>query len=61
MLGTIFVVSSLPATEFRKFLQGLSLLNESRFFVAEIKKYPSHEGWLPQAAWDFINKYVSPS
>lgn len=59
MMSSIFVVSSLPATGLREFLCELPLLKESRFFIAEVKKYPANEGWLPQAAWDFINKYAS--
>lgn len=57
LTNTIFVVSTLNGSQLRDFLKPIASSAEGRFFISEIKKYPANDGWLPQGAWDFINKY----
>lgn len=57
LTNTIFIVTTLNGVQLRDFLRQIPAPSEGRFFISEIKKYPANDGWLPQAAWDFINKY----
>lgn len=54
--NSIFFVSSLPPNELNRFL--LNLSKSGRFFISEIKT-GKNNGWMPQGAWDFVNKYTT--
>ena len=56
LTNAIFIASSASAKQLTEVLLGLS--KTGRFLVSEIKSIPCNDGWLPQNAWDFINKYA---
>ncbi len=61
LTNSIFIESSLSTTQLRDFLLTISKEHpNARIFISTIKKFPLNDGWLPQPAWDFINKYSQP-
>jgi len=50
----LIVESNITATNISDFIRQIA--PNKYFFVAEIK-LENHNGWLPQEAWEWINKY----
>ena len=50
--SAVFIISDNSAHELAQSL--LAKVNGSMYFVSEINP-AAHNGWLPKAAWDFIN------
>lgn len=57
MTNTIFIASTFSAKQLAEFLKPLDIKNKARFVITELNRNVQYWGWLPDNAWNFINKY----